>query len=226
MRALVPNHGEKEIKVKFLSRSRSATHGLRAAALLAATFLAACNTKETVGNDATVLGTEHVCSSCHGLEGRSENPQFPILAAQQHDYIVQELKAFRDKTRADPHAHTYMWGMAKNLSDKTIDGLAGFFSAQKPSHPTTADAALTTAGQAIFKSGIPAHDVPACSACHGDNAEGNGAIPRLASQHQPYLQGQLNAFQSNSRANDMMHENAKHLTEQEMLEVTTYLASI
>ena len=55
-----------------------------------------------------VAGTEHVCSSCHGMEGKSVSPTFPRLAGQQKDYLVLQLKAFRDHTRADPHAHTYM----------------------------------------------------------------------------------------------------------------------
>jgi cytochrome c553 len=188
--------------------------------------LAGCNTKETVGNDATVRGTEHVCSSCHGLQGQSENPDFPILAAQQHDYLVTQLKAFRDKTRADPHAHTYMWGMAAKLDDATIDGLATYFARQPSAPPQTNDPALVAAGAAIFNNGIPATNVPACGACHGDTAGGNGAIPRLASQHAHYLVEQLEAFKSNSRANEMMHENAEHLTPQEISEVTAYLGSL
>ncbi len=188
--------------------------------------LGGCITKQTVGNSDTVAGTVQVCSSCHGLEGRSENPTFPILAGQQHDYLVAQLHAFRDKTRADPHAHTYMWGMAAKLDDKTIEGVATYFAAQKPAVGEPQDPALVVAGAAIVKSGIPAQDVPACSACHGDNAGGNGAIPRLASQHRQYLADQLQAFQVNSRANEMMHANAKNLTPQEIREVTAYLASL
>jgi cytochrome c553 len=207
---------------------RRKTGGTRSVAVLAGLCLAlaGCVTKQTVGNDATVQGTVQVCSSCHGLEGRSENPTFPILAAQQHDYLVAQLMAFRDKTRADPHAHTYMWGMAAKLDDKTIDGLATFFAKQAPAAGTEQDPALVTGGQAIFKNGIAARDVPACSACHGDSAGGNGAIPRLAGQHKGYIEGQLAAFQINSRANEMMHQNAKNLSTQEMREIAAYLASL
>ena len=153
--------------------------------LIAAGFmLSGCVTKQYVGNSPTVDGTVHVCSSCHGFEGRSENPRFPILAAQQHDYLVAQLKAFRDKTRADPHAHTYMWGMAAKLYDATIDGVATFYSSQAPAPGREKDPALVAGGAAIFKSGIAARDVPACGACHGDTALGNSTIPRLAGQHQ------------------------------------------
>jgi cytochrome c553 len=188
--------------------------------------LSGCITKQIVGNDATVQGTVQVCSSCHGLEGRSENPTFPILAAQQHDYLVAQLKAFRDKTRADPHAHTYMWGMAAKLSDTTIDGVATYYSKQAPAPGREQEPALVAGGAAIFKSGITAREVPACSACHGDTALGNSAIPRLAGQHQIYIVDQLRAFQTNSRANEMMHGNAKNLSAQEIRELAAYLATL
>src|ERR1700678_1805698 len=205
--------------------SRSPLDIARVAAALAAAGLvrSGCITKQIVGNDPTVQGTVQVCSSCHGLEGRSENPTFPILAAQQHDYLVAQLKAFRDKTRADPHAHTYMWGMAAKLSDSTIDGVATFFAAQAPAPGREQDPALVAGGAAIYKSGITAREVPACSACHGDTAVGNSTIPRLAGQHQIYIVDQLQAFQTNSRANEMMHANAKNLSAQEIRELAAYL---
>src|SRR6516165_9525270 len=43
--------------------------------------------------DATVAGTVHVCSSCHGPDGRSISPPFPRLAGQQKDYLVAQLQA-------------------------------------------------------------------------------------------------------------------------------------
>jgi cytochrome c553 len=201
---------------------------VRGAALLIAAGLAlfGCVTKQYVGNSPTVEGTVQVCSSCHGFEGRSENPRFPILAAQQHDYLVAQLKSFRDKTRADPHAHTYMWGMAAKLSDATIDGVATFYSKQAPAPGREQDPALVAGGAAIFKSGIAAREVPACSACHGDTGLGNSTIPRLAGQHQTYIIDQLQAFQINSRNNELMHANAKNLSAQEIRELAAYVATL
>jgi len=188
--------------------------------------VAGCIDKQTVGNNASVQGTLQVCSSCHGLEGRSQNATFPDLAGQQHDYLVTQLHAFRDKTRADPHAHTYMWGMAAKLSDTTIEGVAKFFAAQTPAAGTAQNPALVLAGAEIAKSGIAAEDVPACVACHGDTLAGAAAIPRLAGQHREYIANQLQAFQVNSRANEMMHANAKNLTPQQIRAISAYLASL
>ncbi|HYM33109.1 MAG TPA: c-type cytochrome [Candidatus Cybelea sp.] len=191
-------------------------------ALLAAS---ACTGAGKNAGDATVEGTVQVCSSCHGLEGRSVSPTFPRLAGQQQEYLTVQLKAFRDHTRADPHAHTYMWGMAARLTDPTIDGLAAYYSSQKPAPGSSADPAEMAAGQKIFEEGIPATEVPACKACHGEKAEGNGAFPRLAAQHRSYLESQLDAFASNARANEIMHATTKNLTPEQIRQVAAFLAA-
>lgn len=200
------------------------------AALALALFAGGCG---STGNEAavaqpsaSVAGTEHVCSSCHGMGGKSNlSSTFPRLAGQQDEYLVNQLKAFRDKSRADPHAHTYMWGMAARLSDSTIDGLASYYSTQPPVHGSPGDPAQMAAGKKIFDEGIPAENVPACSACHGEQAQGAGAIPRLAGQHRSYLERQLAAFSSNARANEIMHENSKNLTAPQISEVAAFLSA-
>jgi len=191
-------------------------------------LVAACSGRAPEGGsaDTTVAGTVHVCSSCHRPEGRSISPTFPRLAGQQKDYLVAQLQAFRDKTRADPHAQTYMWGMAARLSDPTIDGIAAYYAAQTPVAGQPIASPETAAGKKIFTEGIPSENVPACMSCHGEGAEGNGPIPRLAGQHQAYLTRQLEAFASMARANEIMHENSKDLTPEQIAEVTAYLATL
>jgi cytochrome c553 len=199
-----------------------------AAFAFVALALAACSgpVPESVSADSTVAGTVHVCSSCHGPDGRSISPTFPRLAGQQKDYLVAQLQAFRDKTRADPHAQTYMWGMAARLSDSTIDAVAAYYASQIPVAGSPGASPEIAAGKKIFTEGIPSEGVPACIACHGEKAEGNGPIPRLAGQHQAYLARQLEAFASMARANEIMHENSKDLTPEQISEVTAYLATL
>ena len=200
---------------------------LAAPALLPALLLAvACAEKAPAGSDAEVANTEHICSSCHGFDGKSVSPTFPRLAGQQKEYLEVQLKAFRDKTRADPHAHTYMWGMAAKLSDPTIAGLAAYYAAKPPAAGTPDSGPDVAEGAKIFAEGIPATEVPACAACHGDKAEGNGAIPRLAGQHRSYIEEQLDNFSSNARANEIMHENSKNLTPQQISAVAAYLGTL
>lgn len=196
------------------------------ALFLAALPLTGCTTKAMVGNEDSVQGTVQVCASCHGPHGRNGNPTFPVLAAQQPEYLEAQLRAFRDHTRADPHAHTYMWGMAAKLSDATIKGVAQYYAGQTAMAPGAQDPALVNAGTALFANGLDSAGIPACAACHGADAHGNGAVPRLAGQHRAYLQTQLLAFQENARANDTMHGVAASLSPQQMRDVAAYLATL
>jgi cytochrome c553 len=203
-----------------------------AVAVPLALALAACNTSQPTGTpsaadeQSVVEGTVHVCTSCHGFHGRSTSPTFPNLAGQQKDYIVAQLKAFRDHTRADPHAHTYMWGMAATLTDATIDGVATYFSSQTPAPGTAGDPTLIAEGEKIFKNGIPDRKVPACQSCHGVTGEGAAIIPRLAGQHPGYVADQLDNFISKARANEIMHENSKNLTPEEIQQIAAYVGSL
>ncbi len=169
-----------------------------------------------------------LCSNCHGKDGRSVSPTFPNLAGQKEEYIEAQIKAFRDRTRSDPHAQAYMWGMASNpkLTDGVIEEVAKYFSKQKPAAGTPSDdAGLLKKGEALFAHGDSARNIPECAACHGDNAEGKDTMPRLAGQHKEYLAKQLEAFKTNLRENPLMHENASNLTEDDIDALSTYLAS-
>jgi cytochrome c553 len=204
--------------------AKIAAFGLLGGAMLALPLmLGACATAPTP--DEVTVSTVHICSSCHGPEGRSISPTFPRLAGQQKDYLVVQLKAFRDHSRADPHAHTYMWGMAARLTDPTIDGLAAYYAAQTPTPGVAGDPAAVAAGKNIYENGIPDHDVPACNGCHGDKAQGMATFPMLAGQHRPYIELQLAAFASNSRANEIMHENSKNLTAEQIHVLAAYFAT-
>jgi cytochrome c553 len=168
-----------------------------------------------------------VCSACHGPGGISISPVFPNLAGQQAAYIMLQLDAFRSHQRGDPNAQAYMWGMASQLSDDTIQALANYYAAQKPAKiPPGNNAALLAEGKQIYTQGIKAENVPACASCHGANAEGAAAFPRLAGQHIDYLVAQLKGFKSGLRANaPIMLGVTKTMSTEEMTAVATYAAS-
>jgi cytochrome c553 len=167
-----------------------------------------------------------VCSTCHGPRGTSISPMFPNLAGQQAVYLETQLKAFRDRSRADPHAQAFMWGMAAQLTDPAITEIAAYYAAQRPAPGKPAGREETAAGKKIFEEGIPAQQVPPCQSCHGDKAAGNGPFPRLAGQHRPYLERQLAAFISNARANEVMHATAKDLTALQISQIAAFLSSL
>ena len=173
-----------------------------------------------------VADTVHVCSSCHGPGGHSISSTFPRLAGQQKDYLIAQLTAFRDHKRADPHAQTYMWGMAARLTDPMIAALAAYYAAQPPVPGTADNSPEAAAGRKIYTEGISAENVPACVLCHGEKGAGNGSIPRLAGQHSEYIERQLEAFASNARANEIMHANSKGLTPEQIREVAAYVRGL
>lgn len=167
-----------------------------------------------------------VCSACHGPGGRSVSSVFPRLAGQQSAYMVLQLEAFRGHMRGDPNAQAYMWGMASQLSDDTIKGIADFYAAQPPVQEKVADPALLAEGDKIYNQGIAAQGVPACASCHGDKAQGAEAFPRLAGQHTDYLIAQLNGFQSGLRSNaPIMLAVVRTLSPEQMKAVAVYAAS-
>jgi len=169
----------------------------------------------------------NTCSQCHGDRGISTAPLFPNLAAQDKDYLVTQLKDFRDRKRGDAHAQAYMWGMADPLTDDVIGNVADYFSAlPPPAGSKNEDAAEVAAGKKIFESGVDSEGVPACNACHGDTAAGTSTIPRLAGQHREYLAAQILAFRTNQRNNPVMHANVEHITDEQIRDVAAYLSSL
>lgn len=67
------------------------------------------------------------CNSCHGMNGKSTNPNYPNLAGQKQNYLIKAIKDYRDGNRKDP----MMAGMVGSLSDQDIENLAAFYSAVK-----------------------------------------------------------------------------------------------
>jgi cytochrome c553 len=164
-----------------------------------------------------------VCASCHGPRGNSQQPKFPRLAGQKANYLATQLRNFRSQTRGDSDAIAYMWGMAAQLSDDTIEALAKYYASQRPTANTSGNAAQIARGRQIYMYGIESGGVPSCAACHGADARGTADYPRLAGQHTQYLLKQLGAFQSNMRNVAVMHGVAQNLRLAEMGAVATYL---
>ncbi|HEX4153916.1 MAG TPA: cytochrome c4 [Steroidobacteraceae bacterium] len=167
------------------------------------------------------------CSKCHGLNGVSISPLFPILAAQQASYIEMELQLFRQRARSDPHARAFMWGIAQRLDDDQIEALAQYFSSQPPARGRASrNPALAAKGKSIYENGVPERDILGCIGCHGPNAEGIHTFPRLAGQHRDYLAIQLRQFNGRPlRDSEIMHRFTENITEDEIAAVTEYLAS-
>lgn len=182
-----------------------------------------------LGNPAVSAHTiaAQVCSNCHGIDGNSVSPNFPNLAGQREAYLIAQLNGFKSQGRSDPAGFEYMWGLSKHLTDEQIKGLAAYYAAQTPR--VMVEAGKTSAqGKAIYESGIPDKNIPACSVCHGQKGEGIDAYPRLASQHADYQIKQLNVFQRTDERPEgsVMKTIAHDMTEKHMEDVSVYLQGL
>jgi len=75
------------------------------------------------------------CTACHGPDLAGAN-QFPRLAGQSYDYLVQQLDTYADGTRRDPS--NTMNALASAWSPEDRQGIATFLA----SHPVTGNAKL------------------------------------------------------------------------------------
>ena len=194
--------------------------------MLGGATAAAQEAAETAGVGSVEAGRTKsaTCAACHGVDGNSVTPDWPMLAGQHASYIVKQLQAFKDGERTD----VTMKPFADMLSEQDMLDVAAYFAAQTPS-PKGADPALVTLGQQIYRGGVPERGVPACIACHGPKGGGNplAAYPRISFQHAAYTTKQLNAYASGDRRSDielnqMMRNVAELLFEDEIRALASY----
>ncbi|HVY65806.1 MAG TPA: c-type cytochrome [Gammaproteobacteria bacterium] len=168
------------------------------------------------------------CAACHGPDGNSVTPDWPMLAGQHAAYIVKQLKAFKNGDRQN----VTMKPFADMLSDQDMADIAAYFSAQKPS-PKGADPALVNLGQQIYRGGIPQRGIAACIACHGPTGDGNplAAYPRLSGQHSTYVARTLGEYAAGTRRSDvdvnqMMRNEASLLRDDEIKALASYVQGL
>jgi cytochrome c553 len=169
---------------------------------------------------------DNACSKCHGQNGISISPLFPILAGQLPGYIEAELKLFRLRARSDPRARAFMWGIARGLTDEQIKGVAQYFSGQHSVKGSgSSNPALADKGKLLYESGRPELDIEACTVCHGHDGEGVNTQPRLAGQHREYVAIQMWQYRSGLRENKVMRHVTEKLTDDEIAALVEYIST-
>jgi cytochrome c553 len=68
---------------------------------------------------------ETLCTMCHGTGFLGQN-EIPRLSGQQHDYIVKQLKDFKEGKRTNDAGN--MAAVSKTLSDEDIENLAAYLA--------------------------------------------------------------------------------------------------
>ena len=173
-----------------------------------------------------------VCAACHGADGNSVASANPNLAGQGADYITRQLQHFKSGVRSN----AVMGALVAGLTPDDMVALGVYFSLQEPKGGTARDPALVKSGQALFRGGLAATGLPACSSCHSPNGAGIPKnYPRLAGQHAEYTYAQLKAFKAGERGADkegkdvqgrVMGAVAQKMTEEQMKAVADYSAGL
>ena len=169
------------------------------------------------------------CKTCHGLSGQGFRGSFPMprLAGQQPEYLQNQLQAFIDRRRTNP----VMFNVAHVLSPSMLTALGEHFRDLNPKPLGGAPKEIVAEGKKIYDEGIPKAEVPPCASCHGAEAKGADAFPRLAGQLHDYMfrkltnwdkeRGQDKAKPDNSA---IMGPIAHNLTEAQVKAVAAYLS--
>ena len=201
-------------------------------AILAIAFSAAGQAKDLDGADRSkgaLPAKIEYCKTCHGLSGQGYRGFFPIprLAGQQTEYIENQLAAFIERRRENK----YMYDVAHVLSPATRAALAKHFRGLNAKPLGGAPRKLVAMGKKIYEEGVPETNVPACMACHGSEAKGQDAIPRLAGQLHDYFFNKLVNW-NKERGQDPKHPDisavmlptSHNLTKSQIAEVAAYVS--
>ncbi len=169
------------------------------------------------------------CKTCHGVSGQGFRGAFPMprLAGQQPEYLKNQLSAFIERRRTNP----VMFNVAHVLSPPMLTALSTYFQELNPKPLGGGPKEFAAAGKKIYEEGVPSTEVPPCASCHGPDAKGADAFPRLAGQLNDYIFRKLtNWDKERGQVKDkpdtsaIMGPIAHNLTEAQIKAVAAYLS--
>ena len=138
-----------------------------------------------------VLDELKQCVACHGDNGATLQPTFPILSGQHFYYLYVQLKDFKSGLRQND----VMGPISSKLAKSQMKLLAKYFSEQNwPEIAFRPDSAVEAQGETATSAGQ-------CVQCHLGVYEGDSRIPRLAGQHPEYLLKTMIDFKHKKRLN-------------------------
>jgi cytochrome c553 len=191
---------------------------VRVALLAAVVMPFAAAAQQASPPDPAVQQLVQTCAACHGADGNSKDPQYPVLAGQSWRYIYNQLRDFKENRRQNP----LMSPMAANLTRDQMIALGNHFAAQK-AKPVAfqADGKRVEAGKKIA-------DAALCAMCHLGGFVGQNEIPRVAGQWPQYVKKQLEDFRAKRRTNDAgnMTSIARNLSDDDIENLAQYIANL
>ena len=202
-----------------------------AATILVSVLATYATTAAAAGDAAAGEMQAIVCAACHGQDGATGlDPSYPNLAGQNERYLTAQLQQIRDGQRTV----ALMAGQLTAKSDQDLADLAAFYAAMPAKvNQAAGDDAILAAAEKIYRGGIMAKGVAACTACHSPTGNGNSAagFPDIGGQPNAYTIAQLTAYREGERATDeayggMMRGVAQGLTDKEIAALADYIQGL
>ena len=181
------------------------------------------------------------CAACHGDQGAGgKKGEYPRIAGQRVNYLENQLRNFRSRTRVNIPMFPYT--QERELSDSDIKDIAAYLagielSNRMPTYTGKEDALTKLLmaervmiipraegnlehGEAIYQK--------QCAACHGKTGKGRGMFPMLVGQYTNYLKRQVDLYLKGDRPHDETGTVGvlNGLKEQDIQDVLAYLTSI
>lgn len=181
------------------------------------------------------------CAGCHGEFGQGgKHGEYPRIAGQRQGHIVQQLRAFRARTRLNLPMFPYT--QERELPEADIEDVSAYLASVElptkwPEFKDSDDALtrLTAVdkvmiipraagnlanGKAIYQK--------ECVTCHARDGMGRGKFPRLVGQYTTYLKKQMDSFIKGERAHDEVEMVGilNQFKEQDLQDILAYLTSI
>lgn len=146
------------------------------------------------------------CGKCHGSRGISHDPMVPSLAGQEPIYLVNAIKAYRDRERHCEEEEP-------RKTDQEIQDIAAYYSTQR----TLASVETVASGKELAAK---------CDRCHAPtHRERKINVPSLAGQSYDYLVSSMKEYRGEDRDNSMMHKMSSKFDDEMIDAIATYYAN-
>lgn len=186
---------------------------------------------QAAGNPQAGKAQATACAACHGADGASPiAPSYPWLAGQNEQYLLRQLKMIQSNERQI----ALMTGQLTGKSEQDLADLAAYYASLPDKVvPTEASDETLELASGIYRGGILAKGVAACTSCHAPSGNGNvlAGFPAIGGQPTEYTIAQLTAYREGQRATDegfggMMRGVASRLTDTEIKALAEYLRGL
>jgi len=184
------------------------------------------------------------CAACHGEYGEgSSDGEYPRLAGLDRDYLVQQLRLFKNRERINIPMLPY--ATERELPEEDVRTIAAYLSSiELPRKLPAIDESTFDAYERLQAGKRVVNIAPypgnvatgrriyakECASCHAGDASGNAGrlIPPLVGQHSLYLLQQVNRFRKGERVHDAPRdaEVFREFSDAEIGDILAWLATL